>query len=360
MSTQQIPSPGTLEQYVFLPLLLVVTVLFLFLLKPLFSAIFWACAVSLLFYPVQLRLLRRFGDHPNLSALATLILRIVVAVIPMLLILTSIVQEGATLYARIDSGELNPEDYVDRLQVALPFLQKLLDWAGIDLESFKQQISTGALAASSFAAKNVLSLGQSTFRFILSLGLMLYLTFFLLRDGAALVGLIARALPINAERQALLVSKITEVTRATIKGNLVVAMVQGVLGGLIFWILDIHAAVLWAVAIALVSLIPAVGAGLVWLPFANYLFAVGEINSSLVLVIYGILVIGLADNLLRPLLVGRDTKLPDWLVLLSTLGGLVMFGIDGLVLGPLITAMFLVFWQIFSRDYNRDELKGQQ
>jgi predicted PurR-regulated permease PerM len=326
MSTQQIPSPGTLEQYVFLPLLLVVTVLFLFLLKPLFSAIFWACAVSLLFYPVQLRLLRRFGDHPNLSALATLILCIVVAVIPMLLILTSIVQEGATLYARIDSGELNPEDYVDRLQVALPFLQKLLDWAGIDLESFKQQISTGALAASSFAAKNVLSLGQSTFRFILSLGLMLYLTFFLLRDGAALV----------------------------------VAMVQGVLGGLIFWILDIHAAVLWAVAIALVSLIPAVGAGLVWLPFAIYLFAVGEINSSLVLVIYGILVIGLADNLLRPLLVGRDTKLPDWLVLLSTLGGLVMFGIDGLVLGPLITAMFLVFWQIFSRDYNRDELKGQQ
>lgn len=155
MSTQQIPSPGTLEQYVFLPLLLVVTVLFLFLLKPLFSAIFWACAVSLLFYPVQLRLLRRFGDHPNLSALATLILCIVVAVIPMLLILTSIVQEGATLYARIDSGELNPEDYVDRLQVALPFLQKLLDWAGIDLESFKQQISTGALAASSFAAKNV-------------------------------------------------------------------------------------------------------------------------------------------------------------------------------------------------------------
>jgi predicted PurR-regulated permease PerM len=100
-----------------------------------------------------------------------------------------------------------------------------------------------------------------------------------------------------------------------------------------------------------------VGAGLVWLPFSVYLFITGEVKSGLTLVIYGVLVIGLADNILRPLLVGRDTKLPDWLVLLSTLGGLTMFGINGFVIGPLIAAVFIVFWQIFSRDYNHEELQ---
>lgn len=227
----------------------------------------------------------------------------------------------------------------------------------MDMDSLKQQTSTGALAASSFAAQHVLSLGQSTFRFFLSLGLMLYMTFFLLRDGSHLVDLIARALPLGDERERLLFSKFAEVTRATVKGNLVVAIVQGALGGLIFRVLDIPGPILWAVAMAMMSLIPAVGAGLIWLPVAIYLFAEGEMNSALVLVIYGVLVIGLADNILRPLLVGRDTKLPDWLVLLSTVGGLVMFGINGFVVGPLVAALFLVVWQIFSRDYNHDELR---
>lgn len=346
-----------LEQYFFLLLLLIVSVLFLSLLKPFFAPVFWACVVSLLFYPLQLQLLRRWGNRPNLIALVTLLLTVILAIIPMLLILTSFVREGATLYTKIDSGEINPENYVDRLQMSMPFLQDLLDWLGMDMDSLKEQTTAGALAASSFAAKNVLSLGQSTFRFFLSLGLMLYLTFFLMRDGYKLVDFVSRALPLGEEREKLLLTKFAEVTRATVKGNLVVAIVQGVLGGIIFWFLDIPAPILWMVAMAIVSLIPAVGAAVIWVPFAIYLFVIGEVGSALILVIYGVIVIGLADNILRPILVGRDTKLPDWLVLLSTLGGLVMFGIQGFVMGPLIAALFLVLWQIFSRDYNHDELQ---
>src|SRR5690606_21116170 len=131
----------------------------------------------------------------------------------------------------------------------------------------------------------------------------------------------------------------------------VVAAVQGALGGLIYWILGMPAALLWGVAMAVLSLIPAVGAGLIWAPVAVYLFATGEAVSAVVLVLYGVLVIGLADNILRPILVGRDTRMPDWLVLLSTLGGLVLFGINGFVIGPLIAALFIVFWQIFCRDF---------
>lgn len=346
-----------LEQGVFLSLLLLVTVLFFYLMKPLFAPVFWACVIGLLFYPVQQSLLRRFGDKPTLAALTTLLLCVVVAVIPILLVLTSVVQEGADLYARIESGEVNPGAYIDSVQKALPFLQRGLDWIGMDMDSLKQQASSGALAAGTYAAQNILSLGQMTFGFVFSLALMLYMTFFLLRDGAHLMNLIIRALPVGDEREKLLFAKLAEVTRATVKGTLVVAIVQGALGGIIFWILGIPSPTLWGVAMAVMSLIPTIGAGLIWLPFAIYLFATGDVSSSLILIAYGVLVIGLADNVLRPVLVGRDTKLPDWLVLLSTIGGLGMFGINGFVMGPLIAALFLVFWQIFTREFYHDELQ---
>jgi predicted PurR-regulated permease PerM len=348
-----------LEQYSFLLLLIMVSVLFFYLLKPFFAPVFWACAVSLLFYPVQEHLRRRWGAKPNLIALSTLLLLIVVVVIPVLLIISSFVDQGANVYARIDSGEINLNDYLDRVRTALPVVQRTMDWLELDIAALEERATNGALAASGFAARNAFSLGQSTFRFILSLGLMLYMSFFLLRDGAKLVDLIARALPLGDERERLLFTKFAEVTRATVKGNLVVAMVQGALGGLIFWILDVPGPTLWAVAMAIVSLIPAVGAGLIWLPFSIYLFVTGEFGSGLTLIIYGLVVIGLADNILRPLLVGRDTKLPDWLVLLSTLGGISMFGINGFVIGPLVAALFIVFWQIFSRDYNDEELLSE-
>ena len=345
------------EQLTFLTLLVLVTVLFMFLLKPFFAPIFWACAMTLLFYPVQMRLLQRWGNRPNTIALTTLLLCVVVLVIPVLLILSSFVAEGTELYARIESGEINANVYLERARDAMPLLQRILDWLEMDLAQLEEQATAGALAASGFAARNVFSLGQSTFNFILSLALMLYLTYFLLRDGASLVDLLMRAIPLGDERERLLFSKFAEVTRATIKGNLVVAIVQGTLGGIIFFILAIPTPVLWGVAMAIVSLIPAVGAGLIWLPFALYLFITGEFTSGMVLVIYGVAVIGLADNILRPILVGRDTKLPDWMVLLSTLGGLVMFGIHGFVMGPLVAALFIVFWQIFCKDYSDEDLE---
>lgn len=190
---------------------------------------------------------------------------------------------------------------------------------------------------------------------VFSLGLMLYLAFFMLKDGIGLVDLLVRALPLGDEREHLLFSKFAEVTRATVKGNLVVAVAQGSLGGIIFWILGIPAPFLWGVIMTLLSLVPMVGAGLVWAPVAVYLFATGSWIQGLVLTGFGVGVIGLVDNFLRPVLVGRDTKLPDYLVLLSTLGGVALFGINGFVIGPLLAALFVAFWQIFIRDFNTPE-----
>jgi predicted PurR-regulated permease PerM len=220
------------------------------------------------------------------------------------------------------------------------------------MNTVRENAANAAVAASRFLARNALAFGQGAFGFVLQLALMLYVAYFLLRDGRTLLDQLVQTLPLGDERERLLFQKFAEVARATIRGNLLVAIVQGLLGGLIFWILGLPAARLWTVVMAVLSLIPAVGAGVVWLPAAIYLYAVGEWISASVLIAYGVLIIGLADNLLRPILVGRDTKLPDWMVLLSTLGGIAMVGINGFVVGPLIAVLFVAFWQIFRREFN--------
>lgn len=342
-----------LEQGSFLFMLVLITGLFLLLMKPFFAPLFWACAISLLFYPLQQRLKQRWGQRPNTNALVTLLICMFVVVIPVLLILAAFLQEAVGLYQRIDSGELKPGAFLDKIRDALPAVQTLLDRFSIDLESIRARATEAAVAGSKLIAQNALALGQGMFQFFLKLCLMLYVTFFLLRDGHKLIEQLIRALPLGDERERLLLNKFAEVTRATVKGNLVVAIVQGALGGLIFLLLGIPGPVLWGVTMAILSLIPAIGAGLIWLPAAIYLYASGQWISATILALYGFFVIGLADNILRPILVGRDTKLPDWLVLLSTLGGLAMFGINGFIVGPLIAALFVVFWQIFSRDFNQ-------
>ncbi|MBY6203898.1 AI-2E family transporter [Halomonas denitrificans] len=342
-----------LEQRMFLLLLAAVTALFLFLLKPFFAPILWACIVAVLFQPVQVRLERAWGERPNLTALTTLLACVVLVVLPVLLLLASFAQQGIALYRQIDTGEIQPAQYIDQVRNAFPAVQGLLERFDIDLSSLRDSLTGAAVATSRFLAQNALALTQGTFSFMLKLGLMLYVTFFLLRDGRRLVELMVQALPLGDERERMLFQKFAEVTRATVKGNLVVAMVQGALGGIIFWILGIPAALLWGVVMAVLSLIPAIGAGLIWLPAAIYLYAIGSWVSATVLLLYGVLIIGLADNILRPILVGRDTKLPDWLVLLSTLGGLAMFGINGFVVGPLIAVLFIAFWQIFGREFNQ-------
>ena len=152
------------------------------------------------------------------------------------------------------------------------------------------------------------------------------------------------AIPLTDDLQHSLSAKFTNVIRATIKGNIVVAIVQGTLGGLAFWFLGIHGALLWAVLMAFLSLLPAIGTALVWLPVAIYLLATGATWQGVALIAYGVLIIGLVDNVLRPVLVGKDTKMPDYVVLLSTVGGLAVFGFNGFVLGPIVAAMFMAVW----------------
>lgn len=342
------------EQRTFLILLAVISVLFAVILRPFWSAIFWAVVITVLFAPMQARLLSHMKGHHTRAALLTLLTCSVMVILPVLALLSAFISEGASLYARIESEELDPALFIDQIVGAIPFLPNLMDRIGIDTSNIRAYLSSSAVGISEVIAQQALGLGRNTLNFTISLALMLYLTFFLLRDGEKIMRRMEAAVPLSPARKKLLFSKFVEVTRATVKGNLLVAAVQGALGGFIFWLLGIPAAVLWAVVMAFLSLIPAVGAALVWVPVAIYLYATGKWVEASVLVAYGAVIIGLADNVLRPILVGRDTKLPDYIVLFSTMGGLALMGINGFVIGPLIAAVFLSFWAIFSTDLATD------
>ncbi|WP_019339266.1 AI-2E family transporter [Stutzerimonas stutzeri] len=339
----------TLEQKVFLALLLTVSIAFGWILFPFYGAVFWAVILAIIFSPLQRRLQRRLGNRPNVTALITLTVCLIVAVLPVILITGLLVQEGSSLYKQIESGELDVGQFVVGAREMLPdSLQQQLQRFGLgDLEQMRERLASGALQGSQFLATKAFSFGQGTFQFLVSFFVMIYLLFFLIRDGRELVAKIRRALPLTDNQKRRLFSKFTRVVRATVKGNIVVAITQGFLGGVIFAILGIPGSLLWGVLMAFLSLLPAIGAGLIWTPVAIYFLLQGMIVQGVILTLYGILVIGLVDNLLRPILVGKDTKMPDYLVLISTLGGLALFGLNGFVIGPLIAALFMSSWALF-------------
>jgi predicted PurR-regulated permease PerM len=336
----------TLEDKAFLALLVAVSLAFAWILWPFFGAVLWAVILAILFAPPYRRLLKSKRPRRTLAALATLGVILVLVILPLTLLTALLVQEGAAVYERIQSGEFDIGRYFQQTFNALPgWLKGLLDRFGLtNLGLIQARLSDALKTSSQFLAGRALNLGQNTLNFVLSLFVMLYLLFFLLRDGDTLVETIRAAIPLHPERLRTLAGRFTGVIRATVKGTLVVAVVQGALGGLIFWLLGIHAPVLWAALMAVLSLLPAVGAALVWLPVAVYFVATGAIWQGIVLTAYGVLVIGLVDNVLRPILVGKDTRMPDYVVLISTLGGIAVLGINGFVIGPVIAAMFIAVW----------------
>ena len=333
----------------FLVMLTFVTIGFIWILLPYYAALFWATVLALIFQPVQRRLLLKYRGRSNLAAATTLLLVLLMVIIPLITISAALIQEIASAYKRISSGEFNIGVYFTDVMLAMPpSVHSALNYLGIgDMNSIQERITQGAMAGGRFVATQAVALGQNTAQWLIGLGVMLYVLFFLLRDGAELARYCKQLIPLSEEHKQHLIRKFTTVVRATVKGNIVVAITQGSLGGLMFWFLGIQGALLWGVVMTLLSLLPAVGAALIWGPVAVYFLVSGAYVQGIILSLFGVLVIGLIDNILRPILVGKDTKLPDWMILVSTLGGLSVFGLNGFVLGPLAAALFMSAWDLF-------------
>jgi predicted PurR-regulated permease PerM len=330
----------------FVLLVILVTFAFIWILWPFYGAIFWATMLAILFGPMYRRLTLGGRARRTPAALLTTFVIVVLVILPAAILTGMLVQEGLGVYQRVQSGELNFARYLQQILGVLPsWATDWLERSGLnDFATMQERLSAGLMKGVQFFATQAFTVGTNTLDFIISFFIMLYLLFFLLRDGDRLATRIRSAVPLQHTMQRDLAKKFTTVVRATIKGSLVVAVVQGALGGLIFWTLGINAPVFWGVVMAFLSLLPAVGTALVWVPVAIYFLVTGALVKGLVLVAFGVIVIGMVDNVLRPILVGKDTKMPDYIVLISTLGGMAIFGINGFVIGPLIAAMFIAVW----------------
>lgn len=339
-----------LQAKTFIILLALVTIAFGWILMPFFGAIFWGTVLAILFAPFHRRVLSRLHKRPVLAALTTLGCCLILVILPLTMIAASLAQEGTALYEKVESGDLDIAASMGSIFTALPaWMHDIMARFGMDsLASLQAWLTNAASQGSRFMATHVLNFGKDAFDFIVSFFIMLYLLFFLLLDGRALAARIQQAIPLSTNHKKRLFDKFTTVIRATVKGNFLVAGAQGALGGVAFWYLDVQGPILWAVVMTFLSLLPAVGAALVWAPVAIYFLVTGDIWQGLALIAFGVLVIGLIDNVLRPVLVGKDIKMPDYLVLISTIGGMAVFGLNGFVIGPVIAAMFIAMWDIFS------------
>lgn len=339
-----------IEHQSFLLLLFAVTLAFAWVLQPFYGAVLWAIVVALIFAPVHQRLLVSMRGRRSLAAAVTVLIIIAIVILPLAIIATSLVQEASSVVAKIQSGEYDFGSYLQRILDALPaWATGLIDRFKLtNFAAIRENLTSGLMKGGQALAPQALSLGMNTFDFMIGLGMMLYLLFFLFREGDVVADRIREAIPLHIDQKTALFTRFADVVRATVKGGILVAIAQGALGGVAFWFLEIHAALLWAVLMAFLSLLPAIGAGLVWVPVAIYFLATGAIWQGFALILYGVLVIGLVDNVLRPFLVGKGSKLPDYVVLISTLGGIEVLGLNGFVIGPLIAAMFMVSWEIFS------------
>lgn len=351
---------GRIAQSFFAALLIGLSLVFVLLLRGFFQPIFWAAIMGIVFLPVERWVEERLAGRPSTAALVTVVIILVTVLVPTILIAGAVAEQGLHLYQRLEAGDIRPGALLLEIEQRMPpELVSLLDRMGIVPGTIEERISEAAVDASGFIAGLAVSLGQNVGRFAALFFIMLYLLFFVLRDGDRLLDRIMWALPLGDDREKDLFGKFAEVGRATIKGTLVVGTVQGTLGGIMFAILGIQGAVFWGVVMIFLSIVPAVGAALVWLPASIILMFGGSLVRGLILLVFGAVVISLVDNVLRPILVGRDTKMPDWLILLSTLGGLTTFGISGFVMGPIIAGMFLSVWEMFGEQQDEAERAGE-
>ena len=349
------PDPASTHAFdrnAFLILLAGLTVALAWIVWPFYGAVFWGAVLALLFEPLYRKLLGRMRGRRTLAALATLAIIIVIVILPLALVSVSLVQEVTGMYRRVKSGEVNFGTYFAQIVAALPsWANGLLERLGLDdLAALQAKLTAAITQRGQSLAGRAVDFGQDALDLLVGFCIAMYLLFFLLRDGEAVAREIRAAIPLDPPVKARLLERFTTVIRATVKGNVLVAAVQGALGGLAFWLLGVHAPMLWAVVMAFLSLLPAVGAALIWAPVALYLLATGQVWQGFGLIAFGVFVIGLIDNVLRPILVGKDTQLPDYVILISTVGGLAVIGLNGFVIGPLIAAMFMSAWQILTAE----------
>ena len=304
-------------------------------------------------HPLYRWLARCFRGRTSLASAATLLILVVVAVGPLgafggLVISQAIeVSEKAMPWAREHFGPSSGFDMHNWLVTRFPLLEPYAPTQ----ETIVDNIGLAAKSAGGFLVAAASRMTAGTAAFLLDAFVMLYAMFFFLRDGRAVLEKIFYYIPLRHEDELQMLERFTSVTRATIKGTVIIGIIQGSLAGLALWAAGIDGAAFWGTIMVILSVIPGIGSALVWVPAVIYLFATGQVLAATLVAAWCAAIVGTIDNVLRPKLVGKDAKMPDLLILIGTLGGLFLFGPIGFIAGPLVFGLFLTVWEIYGATF---------
>lgn len=346
-----------LQQASFLIILAVVSLLMAVIIWPFAQPLLWAGLAAIMFQPLYRRTLRKLRGRRNPAAGLSLLIIFFVVMVPALWITTMVAQQAIVLVTTMQEQPLDLAMMFDNVYGLLPKLaQDAVDRSGWgDVTMVQTRLQELLTESAGMIASQAVSIGSGALSFFLSFGVALYVMFFLLRDGERIGRTVLCAVPVERAIADRLAERFLGIVRATIKGTGVVALVQGALGTIAMMIAGVPSALLFGVIMAIFALVPVIGSGAVWVPAGIWLLITGSTWQGLFLLTTGFFVISSVDNVLRPILVGRDTGIPDWIILITTLGGISLVGFSGIVLGPLVAGLFLASWSILREQRDEDE-----
>lgn len=337
----------------FFGLLTLLGIGFLYLIFPIFYPVFWAAVVAVMFYPFY-SFVHKHIKMEALSAFITILTIIALVFLPLLLVTTLTVQQSAELYAEVaDSGALFPDiESVSSNFQSIPFFGAYMDQMELYWVENSSEITQ---KLSSYIYGNLVSFTQSSLVFMLMFFIMIYTLYYFLKDGHKILDKLQLLSPLGNRYEEALYGRFVSATRATLKSTLIIGGIQGAIGGTLFWITGIPAPLVWGFVMTVLSIIPAVGSFVVWLPAALIMLALGNIWQGVTILFVGAIVISFIDNVLRPPLIGHDIQMHPLLIFFATIGGLIIFGISGFIIGPIIAALFFAVLSIYG-DYYKKEL----
>ncbi|UCD69017.1 MAG: AI-2E family transporter [Betaproteobacteria bacterium] len=336
-------------------MLLLISIAFFTTIKGYLAALFLAAVLTGIVYPVYRWILARFGGRENLTSITTLLLVLGTIVVPVILffgiVVAQAVEVSQVVAPWVERQLQSPANGEDALPEWVPFADKLEKYS----TEIMARVADLARRTGGYLVGSLSKVTQVGAAFLINLFVMSYAMFFFLIDGPRLLRTMMGYLPLSSSDKDNLARVGLSVSRATIKGTLVIGIIQGALGGLGLAVAGIKGAAFWGTIMVVLSIIPGVGTALVWVPAVIYLLISGQTLAAVGLTIWSAAVVGTVDNVLRPRLVGREAQMPDLLILVSTLGGLSLFGALGLVVGPVIAAFFLTALTIYGQMF-KDEL----
>lgn len=339
------------QNIIFFILLAFITGLLAFILKPFFFAVFWAILLAGIFTPLY-KFINRKIVNPNLCAGLTMIGIFICLILPVGLLVDLLIMELVDIYQSFNSLSSN---WMGTLSETLKALSKKPIFASLNVDQdFLINKSQEAFKfLTDYVFKHISKFTQNTILVVIQVAVMLYSLFFFLRDGKGLIIALKENAPVDDKHIELFINKFLTTAKASLKFTFIIGGIQGFLGGLIFYITGIERALVWGVLMFALSVVPAIGCSLIWVPAGIIMLLLGNIWQGITILIFGSLFISSVDNLLRPVLLGRDTQMHSLLIFLSTLGGIAAFGFSGFILGPVIASLFLAAWKLFPEIYQK-------